>query len=87
MVSSKIRRLKVQFWRQRSVRLDPSAQSRRPRPGWCWRIRAENGRIIAASSESYLRRVDATRNFNLVTGFGVTPGHDAEFILLREVFT
>lgn len=30
--------------------------------GWRWRARARNSRIVAASTESYRRRIDAARN-------------------------
>lgn len=32
------------------------------RTGWRWRLRGANGRIIAASSESFTRQRDARRN-------------------------
>lgn len=35
---------------------------------WRWRARARNRRIVAASSESYRRRIDAARNAIVFNG-------------------
>lgn len=35
---------------------------------WAWRIIARNGKPIGASTEGYVRRVDAVRNLEMVTG-------------------
>jgi hypothetical protein len=61
MSKTRPRRLKVQFFRH--------PEGTRLIQGWRWRIRAENGRIVAASSEGYRRRFDCGRNFTLATGF------------------
>lgn len=37
--------------------------------GWRWRVKAANGRIIAAASEAYTRREDAIENAHLVGDF------------------
>jgi hypothetical protein len=62
----KPRRLKVQFFRQRAVRIVGERQT--AVHDWRWRIRAENGQIVGASSEGYRRRFDCGRNLTLVTG-------------------
>ena len=35
---------------------------------WRWRIKAGNHEVIAASSEAYVRRIDAVANYERVTG-------------------
>jgi len=37
---------------------------------WAWRLRADNGEIIA-SGESYSRRIDAERSIELVQASGI----------------
>lgn len=37
---------------------------------WRWRLRADNGRIIAASAEGYFNRADAEAGIALVRGTG-----------------
>lgn len=39
-----------------------------PTRQWRWRLRASNGKIIAVSSESYVRREDCIRSIELVRG-------------------
>lgn len=38
--------------------------------GWRWRLRARNGRIVADSAESYVRRGDCLRLARLVAAGG-----------------
>lgn len=41
---------------------------------WRWRIEAPNGRVVAASSESYKNRGDALANLRTVTTAGAESG-------------
>lgn len=43
-------------------RNQPYVRIRRSRDGWRWQLRGPNGRIVAASSESFTRLHDARRN-------------------------
>lgn len=36
--------------------------------GWRWRLRAQNGNVVADSAESYVRRADCEHGINLVRG-------------------
>lgn len=36
---------------------------------WRWRMRAPNGRVVAAASEAYKKRMGAVENATVVTGF------------------
>jgi uncharacterized protein YegP (UPF0339 family) len=38
---------------------------------WRWRIKANNGKIIASSSESFWNKTDCERNAQ-ITGFSIT---------------
>lgn len=40
---------------------------------WRWRLIADNGRILAVSSESYTRKIDCCRCVELVKGSAETP--------------
>lgn len=48
----KARRATIHFYKSRS--------------GWRWRLKAGNGEIVTAASESFTRRSDARRNFATV---------------------
>ena len=41
-----------------------------------WRFKAANGKIIAASSESYLKKADCQHGIDLVKGSASAPVHD-----------
>jgi uncharacterized protein YegP (UPF0339 family) len=40
---------------------------------WRWRFDASNGRTIAVSSESYLRKADCQRGIDLLRGSAIVP--------------
>ena len=41
-----------------------------------WRLKAANGKIIAASSESYIKKADCQHGIHLVKGTADAPVHD-----------
>lgn len=45
---------------------------------WRWRIRAENGEVVADSAEGYVRRRDAQHGLDLVLQAGQTDADDQE---------
>ncbi|MEH3143933.1 MAG: DUF1508 domain-containing protein [Methylobacterium frigidaeris] len=46
----------------------------RDAPGqWRWRLRAENGEVVADSGEGYVRREDCEHGIALVRGAGEAP--------------
>ncbi len=43
----------------------------RSQTGWRWRLKAKNGRVLAASTEAYTQKYKALLNIHDATGFDV----------------
>jgi len=41
--------------------------------GWRWRLRSQNGNVVADSAEAYVRREDCEHGIDLVKGSATAP--------------
>ncbi|MGU3359276.1 YegP family protein [Methylobacterium sp. M6A4_1b] len=44
--------------------------------GWRWRLRSQNGNVVADSAEAYVRREDCEHGIALVKGSATAPTVD-----------
>jgi uncharacterized protein YegP (UPF0339 family) len=44
--------------------------------GWRWRLRSQNGNVVADSAEAYVRREDCEHGIDLVKGSATAPTVD-----------
>ncbi|KQP31660.1 hypothetical protein ASF49_09455 [Methylobacterium sp. Leaf104] len=44
--------------------------------GWRWRLRSQNGNVVADSAEAYVRREDCEHGISLVKGSATAPTVD-----------